>query len=85
MEFKEDASRLELFVRLLWAIPTGIVLYILSLIGLLFTVVQFLHILVLGKRMRFAHSWLFKLNAYHVKWSSYFYLTDERSPIWPED
>ncbi len=84
--YSESASRLELIVRFIWMIPSYIVAMVLAFIGLLALCFQWLHILVFGKRNRFLHGWILKLMAYEVKLKSYCcLLTDERSPIFPED
>ena len=84
--YKEEAGRLELFIRWLWAIPTYIVAFVLEIIGILCMMLQWLHILILGKRNKALHDWIVKFMAYMVKFMSYFYLiTDERNPLMPED
>ena len=83
--FSEKASRLELLVRFLWMIPCYIVLWVLGIIATIAWVVQFLHILILGKRNKTVHEWLVKYVAYCAKLDSYIMLlTEERTPIMPE-
>ncbi|MDD5337573.1 MAG: DUF4389 domain-containing protein [Candidatus ainarchaeum sp.] len=85
-KYDEKAGRLELFIRIVWAIPCSIVLMVLALIGEILMALQFLYILVLGKRNRMMFDWTKKYIAYCTKFSSYLYLlTDERCPIMPED
>ncbi|MDD5022624.1 MAG: DUF4389 domain-containing protein [Candidatus ainarchaeum sp.] len=84
--YSENANRLELFVRWLWAIPSYIVLVVLAVIGMIAMLVQWLHILLLGKRHRTLHDICMKYLSYTVKFMSYFYLvTEERNPLMPED
>ncbi len=84
-KFLPKAGRLELFIRWLWLIPTAIVACILEIIAMIAAVLQWFHILVLGKRHKFLHTWILKLIAYDVKFKSYFLLlTDERNPLLPE-
>jgi ABC-type maltose transport system permease subunit len=84
--YKEKASRLELFVRILWIFPSLVVLFVLLFIGAFAGFVQFFHILFLGKRNKFLHKWIWRLVSYQTKYVCYkSMLTDERSPIVPED
>ncbi|MBI5223590.1 DUF4389 domain-containing protein [Candidatus Micrarchaeota archaeon] len=84
--YVEKASRLELFIRLLWMIPTCIVFFFLMIIASILNYVQWIYILILGKRHKGMHDWLVKYVAYTAKFDSYLLLlTDERNPIMPED
>ncbi|NYZ73705.1 DUF4389 domain-containing protein [Candidatus Micrarchaeota archaeon] len=84
--YEEKASRIELLIRFVWMIPVGFVSFFLSIIYIFAYMLQFLHILVLGKRHKVLHDWIFKYMAYYTKFNSYFVLlTDERTPIMPED
>ncbi|VVB56872.1 Uncharacterised protein [uncultured archaeon] len=84
--FKEPASRVELFVRMVWAIPTAIVMIVLAIIAAIASVLQWFHILFVGKRHKALHGWIYKFLVYVVKYEAYKdMLTDERSPIMPED
>ncbi len=86
VEYEEPAGRLELFIRWIWAIPSLIVMMVLSIIAAIACVVQWFHILILAKRNRTLQDWMFKYYAYHTKFIAYFnLLTDERNPIMPED
>lgn len=80
------ASRVELLVRIVWAIVSSIVLFFFGIIACICTVLQWLYILVTGRR----HAWLNRLLRsyvfYRAKLNAYlFMVTDERSPIFPED
>jgi len=84
--YVEGAGRLELFIRFFWLIPTFVVLCVLSFIGTMAYCLQFLYILLLGKRHKTLHAWIVKYMAYVTKVNSYYLLvTDERNPIMPED
>lgn len=84
--YEEKASRLELLIRFLWSIPSYLVLMVLSMVAMIMMVLQFFHMLLLGKRHKAMHEWIMKFMAYEVKWITYVYLlTDERNPILPED
>ena len=83
--YKEKASRLELFVRILWGIPTAVVMVVLLIIAAIAGVIQFFHVLFLGKRHRTLHDWIWKFVAYFTRYECYKnLLTDERSPIMPD-
>lgn len=81
----EKASRLELFIRFVWIMISEIVLGIIGVFAIIALLLQWLHILILGKRQpalaSFVNSWL-------TAWTQlmfYTYLaTDERSPIIPQ-
>jgi len=81
----EEASRVELFVRFVWGFISYIVLYILMMINCLLLVVQWLIILITGKRNLGIASWMKKILVYATQFSAYLYLlTDERNPLIPE-
>lgn len=83
--YADKASRLELFIRWIWAIPTMIVLCIISIIASIAWCIQFLHVLILGKRNKMLHDLINMYVAYHTKFCAYqCYLTEERTPIMPE-
>ena len=80
------ALRLELLVRLVWAVVSSVVLFFFGIIAMICALLQWLHILVTRRR----HAWLNRVLAsyvfYRAKLNAYlFMLTDERSPILPED
>ncbi len=86
VKYVEKASRWEVLIRIPWAIPTAIVMIVLLIIGTIAALLQIVHVLILGKRHKVLHGWIFKFMAYLVKYSSYKnLLTDERNPIMPED
>jgi hypothetical protein len=84
--YAEKSDRLELFIRILWMIPTMIVASVLSLIGSIAWGLQFLHILVFAKKNKMLYDWTVKYMEYVTKANTYALLmTDERNPIMPED
>jgi hypothetical protein len=85
-KYDEKAGRVELFIRFFWAIPSVIVMMVLGLVAEICFVLQFLHILILGKRNEFMFTWTKKYISFYTKFFSYLTLvTEERSPIMPED
>ena len=81
----EKASRLELFIRFIWGFIAYIVLGIIGIFAYLAVLIQWLHILILGKR----HPALAKfINAWYAAVAQVmFYVllsTDERPPFIPE-
>ena len=85
IKFSSKASRLELLIRFLWSIPTAVVLCVLIIIGAVAAILQFLYILILGRRHAGCHKWIAKCMIYAVEYKTYAnMLTDERSPIMPK-
>ncbi len=85
VKYGERASRLELIIRLLYGIPLGIVLLILSLLGGIAFFLQWLVILVTGKRNSTLHRLLQLSIDYYATSKAYTgLLTEERPPIIPE-
>ena len=81
----EKASRLELIVRFIWYFVAMIVLGIIGIFAYIASIVQWLHILFLGKRhpaiAKFVNAWLVAYTQLII----YFLLaTDERPPLVPE-
>ncbi|MDD5348516.1 MAG: DUF4389 domain-containing protein [Candidatus Omnitrophica bacterium] len=81
----ETASRLELFIRFIYGLVACIVIGIIGIFAYLAWFVQWLHILLLGKRnaalAKFMNAWLV---AYTQLEFYTFLSTDERPPIVPE-
>jgi len=81
----EKASRLELFIRIVWTILCSIVLGIVGIFAVIAMFIQWFHILILGKRQM-------QLNKFYTAWMTAFFAmsyyknlsTDERPPIIPE-
>lgn len=84
VEYKKPADRMELFVRLIWLIPASIVLLILGFIAKICIILQFFHVLFLGKRHQDLHHWIEKYVTYSVELYSYILLTDERPELIPK-
>ena len=84
--FEESASRIELIVRFVWAVPLGIGLFFLGLLSEYILIpANLLLALLLGKRFeglaKFIHN--FVLTHSFNSFSYLFLLTDERAPILP--
>ena len=81
----EESNRVELFIRFVWGFITYIILYILAMINMVLVVIQWLIILVTGKRNLALASFTKKIFTYGVQWGAYMsLLTDERNPLIPE-
>ena len=83
--YEHDAGRTELLVRIIYWIAIGIVAWIYGLITIICLVVQWFHILILGRRSRgfsdFAKGYL----EYMVHRMPYIYImTDRRPAIMPD-
>ncbi|MFV2040454.1 MAG: DUF4389 domain-containing protein [Candidatus Hydrothermarchaeales archaeon] len=83
VEYMEGASRLEaLIVRWLYAILLYVVLSLWSIAAGIVIVVQWLYILVLGKRNQSMHDFVAGFFRFSTRVTGYLYLlTDERPPI----
>ena len=82
--FEQEASRLELLIRILYWILIGIVLWVYGIIAFICLFIQWFHILILGNR----NEWLSNLAKgyleYLVDVMSYTYImTDKRPEIFP--
>lgn len=85
VSFNPRASRLELLVRIVWAIVGGIVLAIFSFVSGIVWVIQVLYVLFLGRRHKGMQAFIKSVNIQHFRLSSYLLLlTDERPPIIPQ-
>jgi len=83
---ENKSSRVELFIRIVWGILTGIVLFFLQIIGGIAFVLQWFIILLTGERNPSINTWIMKYVSYVTKRMAYMMLlTDERNPILPED
>lgn len=82
----DKASRAELFVRILWFIVSAIVLCVFGVIALLCLIVHWFYILITGKRHKTLNNVLRVYVYYRAKMEAYtMMVTEERSPILPED
>ncbi|MCX5795048.1 MAG: DUF4389 domain-containing protein [Elusimicrobia bacterium] len=81
----ETASRLELIVRFIWGTIVGFVLGFIGIGAAVALVVQWFHILFLGRRQAGVQKFI---NAYGVAMSQlkFYWLltTDERPPVLPQ-
>lgn len=82
VEYSEQASRLELFLRMILGFAYGFVWYFWTLLSQLTSIVQFFHILILGKR----NERLFEFVKNYMRFTTEFFsytslLTDERPSI----
>ena len=82
---EEQASRLELIVRFIWGTIVGFVLGLIGIVAAVALVIQWFHILFLGKRQAGLQRFV---NAYGVAISQlkFYWLlsTDERPPVFPQ-
>jgi uncharacterized membrane protein len=86
VEYKDKASRLELFIRIIYAIPLAIVVWILSFIMSFVNLVQWFHILILGRRHKSLYKFAKLYLGYVTKISAYIWLlVDERPEIIPDE
>ena len=84
--FSEPADRVELFIRFVWSFICGFVQFVLAIIASFAVILQFFHILFMGKRHRALFDWTVKYMKYVTELSVYSaMLTDERSTLMPED
>jgi hypothetical protein len=83
--FNPRASRVELLVRIVWAILAGLVLWIFALIAGIVWIIQILHILIYARRHKGMQSFVKSVMIQSFRLSAYIMLlTDERPPIIPE-
>lgn len=83
--YEKEASRLELFVRFFYAIPVYIVLFFYSIAASVCLFLQFLVILILGRRSKPLNGPIEGYIKYSVCLMGYFsYLSDERPGIVPK-
>jgi hypothetical protein len=83
--YERSASRLELFIRILYWIAIGIVLAIYGLITEICLVVQWFVILILGRRNEGLSNFIKGYLEYYVHVISYVYfMTDKRPELIPK-
>jgi hypothetical protein len=81
----DQASRIELFIRWVWMVITYIVIFFLGIVAYVCFILQWLLILLTGKRNATLTTWLRKYWVYQTQFMAYWLLlTDERNPIMPE-
>lgn len=84
-KYDKTASRIELFVRIFYAIPIVIILFFYSIITGILTAIQWIIILILGKRSEGLNEFIKGYLDYNVHLISYFSLmTDKRPGITPK-
>ncbi len=83
VDYEESASRLEaLIIRGLYGIVLCIIASIWGIVAYFVMGIQWLHILILGRRNRSMHDFVTKYFRFYTRISAYFcLLTDERPPI----
>ena len=82
--FEQDADRLELLIRIVYWILIGIVLWVYSIIAFVCLVIQWFHILILGRRNEGLSIIAKGYLEYLVHVMSYTYImTDKRPDILP--
>ncbi|MFZ2071145.1 MAG: DUF4389 domain-containing protein [Halobacteriota archaeon] len=83
--YKHDASRLELFIRIVYAFVIALVLGVYGVIAEICMVIQWFVILILGHRSEGLSNFIKGYLEYYVHVISYVYLmTDDRPGILPE-
>ena len=82
--FEHDAGRLELLIRIVYWILIAIVLWIYGIITAICLIVQWIHILILGRRNESLSNFVKGYLEYYVHVMSYVYfMTDKRPDILP--
>jgi hypothetical protein len=82
--FEHDAGRLELLIRIVYWILIGIVLWIYGIIALIVLVIQWIHILILGRRNESLSDIAKGYLEYVVHVMPYtYFMTDKRPEIMP--
>ena len=82
--FEEEASRIELFIRIIYAFILSIVIGIYGFVAGLCILIQFFVVLILGRRSKGLSDFIKGYLEYYVHVSGYVYfMTDERPGILP--
>jgi DNA-directed RNA polymerase subunit RPC12/RpoP len=79
-EYKKKASRIELFVRIIYAIPVGIVLILYGILAGIVLVLQWLRILLSGERNESLNNFIKGYLEYYVHFISYFSIMTDKRP-----
>jgi amino acid permease len=83
--YEKKASRIELFVRIFYAIPVYIILFFYSIVASLCVIIQWIIILILGKRSEGLSDFIKGYLEYYVHIISYFsFMTDKRPGVTPQ-
>ena len=82
--FEQEASRLELLIRILYWILIGIVLWVYGMIAFICLFIQWFHVLILGSRNEWLSDFAKGYLEYLVAVMGYTYImTDKRPDIFP--
>ena len=82
--FEEEASRIELFIRIIYSFILSIVIGVYGFVAGLCILIQFFVVLILGRRSRGLSDFVKGYLEYYVHVSGYVYfMTDERPGIFP--
>jgi len=82
--FEHDAGRLELLIRIVYWILIAIVLWIYGIITAICLIIQWIHILILGRRNESLSNFVKGYLEYYVHVMGYVYfMTDKRPDILP--
>ena len=82
--YEHDASRLELFIRIVYSIAISVVLMVYGIIAEICLIIQWFVILILGRRSKGLSNFVKGYFEYLVHVISYVYwMTDERPGIMP--
>ncbi|MFH1221587.1 MAG: DUF4389 domain-containing protein [Candidatus Micrarchaeota archaeon] len=85
IKYVEKTKRMELLWRILYMIPYGIIGELFGCVAMICVVLQFLSILLLGKRVEILNKVTHGFFAYITQFLAYLYLlTDERPEIMPK-
>ncbi|MDD1719575.1 MAG: DUF4389 domain-containing protein [Methanoregulaceae archaeon] len=83
--FEHDATRLELLVRIVYWIAIGIIAWVYGILALIALVIQWFHILILGRRNQSLSDFARGYLEYTVHRLPYVYImTDRRPAIMPD-
>jgi hypothetical protein len=82
--YEQEASRMELLIRILYWILIGIVLWVYGMIAFICLFVQWFHVLILGSRNEWLSNFAKGYLEYQVNVMGYTYImTDKRPDIFP--
>jgi hypothetical protein len=82
--YEQEASRMELLIRILYWILIGIVLWVYGMIAFICLFVQWFHVLILGSRNEWLSNFAKGYLEYLVNVMGYTYImTDKRPDIFP--
>jgi hypothetical protein len=85
LTYEEDASRLELIIRIFYTIVLKIVAFFYGILASMCISIQWILILILGKRIEDINSIIIGYIKYRIQYTSYTHLiTDERPGINPK-